>query len=105
MARLMNEPADNVRPHIKKRALECVDGTNNLISLEEYKESVMNSWEREWLIPYLSDEALMYRVEYSLSNCRMQEYPNRPPLTYDESVIHSLTPELLSRFRNLLSKR
>lgn len=68
------------------------------VTLDEYMALWMNSWEREALLPHLSDEALIYVVELCIKHCS-PVHPHRPAATYDEKIIGRLVPELLKRLK------
>ena len=70
------------------------------ISEDERNDLVMNSYEREFILPNLSDEALFKTLEYYIQNCRALSDPSRPASTYDEAVIYRLAPELMRRLRS-----
>lgn len=65
----------------------------------ELAELRMNSWEREALVPAMTDEALAGQFEYTLNNCSIQW--SRPCSTYDEALVALFAPELLKRFKVL----
>jgi hypothetical protein len=94
----MRSPIENCRPHVISLAKELQEADEQL-SLPHYKGMALNSWEREYLLPFMSDETLLYRLDHALSHCRQRDNPNEPCITYDESVIHTLTPELICRFK------
>ena len=96
----MKDPTSDVRPHIKAMVEEMHE-SGDQISLVRYKRMALNSFEREWILPFMDDECLIYRIEHALNFCEHKEDPNRPPVTYDQAVIHSLMPEILARFRRL----
>lgn len=68
------------------------------ITLEQYRNLRANSDGFTALIPKLNDEALIAHLENNLKNC------TRIPkaTTYDDILIVSLAPELLSRFKVLV---
>lgn len=67
------------------------------IQLEEYQEMRMNSFEREYLLPFLSLEALKWSLENCLKNC---SHGTSKPSTYDESLQNLYVPELLRRLED-----
>jgi len=64
------------------------------VDLETYKSLRMNSYEREYLLEFLTDEALVYVCALHLNNVHCVSRP----VTYEESIVHKLFPELLTRF-------
>jgi hypothetical protein len=84
-------PKHPIKPEIK--ALIEREGP---VSLEEYRALRMNSYDREALIPKLSDEALLWDIEYALENVGHQR---SPPETYNEAIIGQYMPEMVKRFR------
>ena len=64
------------------------------VDLETYTSLRMNSYEREYLMEFLTDEAFIHVC----SLCLNQVSANRHPVTYDEAIVHKLFPELLTRF-------
>lgn len=58
-----------------------------------------NSWEWQALVPAMTDEAFIDRMQYALDNCFT---PHRRPFsTYNEAVEGLWAPELLKRFKRL----
>lgn len=49
----------------------------------EWKTLRLNSWERDALIPAMSDELLCAQTEYTIGNC--VQFP-RPAITYDNAL-------------------
>jgi len=68
------------------------------VSSEEYAEMRMNSYEREYLLPYLSLECLTGVARYYLSQCS----PCYKPVTYNEALLARVVPELLDRLEATL---
>lgn len=62
------------------------------VSVEEYKELRMNSYERRFLLPYVSDETLCTIVVLCLNNCERHSL-----VTYDGNLQEVLVPELVNR--------
>jgi hypothetical protein len=84
----------NVRPEYKVLAARGVP-----ITLDEYKEMRMNSYERKFLLPYFSDEVLFHVMEHARQN---SSNPGRAiSVTYDESIINDYMPELKARYECL----
>lgn len=69
------------------------------VSLAEYSELRMNSYEQEALVPHLSDEALAWAVENVLKNCSQN---GRLAATYNEAMVSPYGPELLRRLKRNL---
>ena len=66
-----------------------------LISYETYCATPMNTYERNYITQFLDDEALL-----KLScKCLEQVSCLQEPTTYEETIIHKLFPELLTRFK------
>jgi hypothetical protein len=80
--------------HIRSDIQALID-RKEPITLAEYKELRVNSWEQEGLIPRLDNEALLDLTEIVLKNCRPAY--RRPCAVYDQFAIHVILPELLRR--------
>lgn len=83
---------ERIRPEI--RAL--VERGN--ITPAELLEIRCNSWEWEALVPAMTDEAFVERMQYSLDNCFTRR--ERPFTTYNQAVEGLWAPELLKRFQS-----
>ena len=71
------------------------------ITLEMYRSLRMNSYEQKFLHPYLSNEALVWKIEHSLSNTRSLgkfEIPRH----YDQYLATDGIEELLKRFKEIM---
>ncbi len=68
----------------------------------ELSEIRCNSWEWEALVPVLSDEALMKRMQHALDNCFTTT--KRPFRTYNQAIEGLWAPELLRRFKLAISR-
>jgi len=77
-------------------------GTGKRISLEEYKEMRLNSYERKYIHPYLSEEALIWNIENALKFCLLEYSDWSLPATYDEYVATDGIRELLKRYKKVL---
>lgn len=66
------------------------------ITLAEYKELRVNSWEHEHVISALDDEAYCWCVEHAFLNAARPG--KRPYSTYEEALVHLHVPELLRRW-------
>jgi hypothetical protein len=69
------------------------------ITLPEYNELRMNSWERLEVLKRLDDEALLHVARQCLSNCQ----PDRrsPAVVYDDSFLTEIGPLLINRLSEL----
>lgn len=68
---------------------------NELLSKAEWEETRHNSWDRDALVPFMSDEVLVELLVHAESNC----YRLRVPCsTYDEAI-RLYTRELLARYQ------
>lgn len=83
-------PWVRVRPHV-----EALATRPEPVTLAEWRELRLNSWERQYLYPRLTVEALADVVRYSINNC--SRLYGSVASTYDEIVIHTFAPELLRR--------
>lgn len=63
----------------------------------ELTELRCNSWEHEALVPALSDEAFVERMQYALNNCLTTR--ERPFATYSQAIEGLYAPQLLRRFQ------
>lgn len=80
---------NGIRDEIRDLAREYTEISETL-----YKALRLNSYERIYLLPHLSDEALIACVDQCLKHCHI-------PLkaTYEEALQMRLVPELLNRLR------
>lgn len=83
--------SDHVRSDIRDLAARPTPVTR-----EEYEFMRMNSYEREVLVPRLSDEALIVAVEQCLKNCGRVR---TPAVTYNDAMVALYGPELLRRLK------
>lgn len=86
--------ASLVRPAIRK----LIDRGN--ITSEEFRSLRMNSYERDAMVPALSDEALLVVTEYALGQA--SRIPS-PATTYENAIVGLYAPELLKRLRVALT--
>ena len=86
----MNE---NIRPHVR----ELISRGNE--TLAELNDLRCNSWEWQALVPAMTDEAFVDRMQYALKNCFTPQ--TRPFSTYNAAVEGLWAPELLKRFDKL----
>jgi len=98
--RIRDERMSNVGPYIQDLA------KRGNVTWGEYTQLTMNSWEREYLYPHLTDKALVLLIRDTyLPNCSPESRPSRPCIPYDESLINNLMPLLLDRFEKLMNEK
>lgn len=86
---------DEHRSLIRQEIIDiCDDGP---VSLERYKTLRMNSYEQNYMLEFLEDEAFIYFC----ANCLKQVITTKFPITYEEAIVAKLFPELLTRFEKL----
>lgn len=68
---------------------------NKSISPDEYQTFRMNSYARNEIYPKLTNETLLEKAEYYISQC------HKPYMisTYNDAIIHLILPELLKRIK------
>jgi len=72
------------------------------VTSEMKKEMRMNSYAQDDLYPKLTDEALIDTAKYFMSQCsRPLKFPC---VTYNESVIHMILPEMIKRMEEIIKK-
>jgi hypothetical protein len=81
-----------------RELVESAVATKRKITWEEYIELRLNSWDREFILPYLDEHALVNVIDIHVKNAT-QVYGVGPPVTYDEFIIHRLIPELVRRLK------
>lgn len=81
---------EHVRPEIQALA------KRGNVTPAELAELRCNSWEREHLVPAMTDEAFVTDMEHVMANCGLRK---RPYVVYDEAVVGLHAPELLRRFK------
>ena len=93
---------------IGKDILYLVDRVNKtgvLIGLEEYKTLCMNSYERHYILKYLSDEVIYYMCRYAQGNSVQPGGTSYVTWgivsTYDESLKFTYVDELIRRLRRI----
>lgn len=86
----------HVRPEIQALATRRTP-----VTLEEWRELRVNSYEQELLYPQLDDEAFLYALDNVLLNCSLKSV-RRPCVVYDEALQVIFVPELRQRFATLL---
>lgn len=67
------------------------------VTLEELSNLRINSWERDALVPVMTNEALIDRAEYAVANCFVTR--ERPFCTYNQAVEGLFAPELIKRLK------
>lgn len=92
----LKELEDDFMSHIREE-FKQFKGT---ISLEDYKEMRMNSYEQKFLEPYLSNEALVWKIENALKNSSRTFSELIIPTTYDDYLCSDGMVEILKRFKN-----
>ncbi len=80
--------------HVRQEIKDLIRRGN--VTTEEIKTIRCNSWEWEALIPAMSDEAFVERMQYTLGNCAQRR--EFPCTTYDQALQWVWAPELLKRF-------
>lgn len=80
---------------IRREIRELVARGN--ITLKENESIRCNSYERELMIPALTDEAFVKQMTYCVGQCS----PRRDSATYDAAVTGMYAPELLKRFKRV----
>lgn len=71
------------------------------VTLEEWTELRLNSWEQEELYPCLDDKAFLHVVRHTMNNCAAPKH-SRPYAVYDDALRGLFVPQLLDRFEKLL---
>jgi hypothetical protein len=85
-----------IRQHIVELG-EAAQASGRRITLEEWKVLTLNSYERFYLFEFLTNEALIHVVKNHLYQCTEVH----TPVTYQETLIAKLLPELLTRFSKM----
>lgn len=80
--------------HIRPEIQALVKRGN--ITPDDLKELRCNSWEWEAMIPVLTEEAFLMRMEHALANCGAHRHPLA---SYNEAVEDAYAPELLRRYK------
>lgn len=76
---------------VKVHPSEINDRTVTKEKLEDMK---MNSYGQEEMFGKYTDDVLIDKARYYISNCNTPRYPCS---TYDEALIHKVIPELIKR--------
>lgn len=91
----MKDNDDLIRPWVRALVAKGLP-----ISAHDYTAMAMNSYERDFVLPALSDEALFIKIQYTLNNCTPpQRGPDTPAAHYDEAAIYKIIPELVRRLK------
>lgn len=94
--------------HIRMKLRGFVVKTRNhgdKIDREQYESlfktfNGLNSWERELLLPLMSNELFLSELEYCLKNCSPNhQSESHPAATYDEAIVYRYVPELVRRLK------
>ncbi len=64
------------------------------VTNEQLEDMKMNSYGQEEMFRKYTDDVLIEKAKYYISNCSTPRYPC---LTYDEALIHRIVPELTKR--------
>lgn len=83
--------------YIRKEIRELIE--RGSITVEENESIACNSYERQAMIPALTNEAFLKQMRYCLGQCG---YVATPATTYDDAIKGVYAPELLKRFDKLL---
>ncbi len=98
---------EHISHHWLRRVETPVDGGSvKPIGLAEYKDSSMNSFERQFLMPFFSDEVLIHMVENARGNAAPLSHAGSYgiPGTYDEAIIHLYSKELCARLAAVMNR-
>jgi len=94
------EREKNFYLHVQEKTMIRVYLDGSPITLEEYKEMRMNSYDRRILEPLFNDDVLLYIIETSLAQEGNSEYYGfQIPSSYTESVLRVHIHELIRRFK------
>ena len=90
--------------HVSNEILSLIAncGMTGTISLEAYKEMRMNSYEQKYIEPYLSPEALIWRLENAIKNVFVESGKYKVQSTYDDYLVTDGINELLKRYKKLV---
>ena len=87
-----------VKDHISPEVNKIIQRGN--VTVAEFQEMYLNSWERDALIPAMSDGLLDEQTLYTLANCASW----RQPATMYEQAIQRYAVELLKRYRKATAR-
>lgn len=68
------------------------------ITIEEWDSTPLNSYERQYLYEFLNTEVLLEICVYINSQASHVQHP----ITYNDSIVSILFPELLMRIRDII---
>jgi len=88
----------HVDENVQDMVRHC-DKMDTRITLETYESLRINSYERKFIRPWLSDEALISEIENALKNSR-ESGEFKVPSTYTEYLATEGIEELLKRFKS-----
>jgi hypothetical protein len=86
--------------HISPK-IQALAARGTPITLAEWLELRLNSYEQELLYPKLDNEAFLYALDNVLLNCTLKS-TRRPCVVYDDALQVIFVPELRQRFTALL---
>lgn len=86
-----NDSEDHIGPEVRDLMAQ------GDVQVEEFAALRMNSWERDALIPYMSDSLLARQALYTLHNCERR----RIPATTYEEALQLYVQELVVRLRDI----
>jgi hypothetical protein len=93
MFKFSTKVRDEFMSHIKFALVK-----DETITLSVYKSLYLNSYEQKYIEPYLSDEALVWKIENAIKNSQ-QIGQYEVPITYDKYLSTDGIAELLKRFK------
>jgi len=97
MFKFPTKAKDEFMSHISVEVLAIVSN-NKKLSLHRYEKLYLDSYEQKYIEPYLSDEALIWKIENAIKNAKrlgIYELPRH----YDEYLSTDGIAELLKRFK------
>ena len=94
-------PQEKWLDHVRDEIIE-LRNRDEPISEDEFQELPLNAWEREYLLPNLTDEALYNLTERAQSHFR-EENPYTPADHYRDAIIYRYLPEIMRRQSKLCS--
>ena len=92
-SRIKNEFMSHIRPRIV-----LMKGLVKTITLKQYQEMTMNSYEAKYIESLLSDEAFVWKIKNAIKNSK-QLNSTELASTYDEYLATDGINELLKRFK------
>lgn len=82
---------------IRKEVIDLAD--DGPIDLETWQELTLNSYERNYLMEFLTDEALLWECKTFSRNIS-----TKYECTYESTIVHKLFPILVSRLKEKLNQ-